>query len=219
MIRGVPILVALLLAAPIRAQDPYGPIKTFALENGLTVVLAPSGAAKTFEVELRFLVGWTAETRSNQGVAQLAERVYVRDLEQHGEQTFQQRVREAGGEASGSTNPTHTSFYASVPSIRGIWVLNEMSNLLPHRKLTKEAVDRARRELLNEVGEARPFFQSFLDGLVFGMVKTPDFFETEFRVPNPRRADTNRMRKDLLGLTLEQCRPFTTPTTGPATPC
>jgi predicted Zn-dependent peptidase len=191
-----------------RAEDPYSPIKRYVLSNGLTVLLAPTGNARTVELELKFQVGWGSETRANQGVARLTERAFLRDETREGEQTFQHRVREAGGEASSATTTSSTSFYASVPSNRGIWVLNEYATLLTNRSLTAQATDRARAELLLELGEPRPFLQSFLENLLPTSSRGPDFFQTEFRVKNPNRYDPESLRNDLQTVSLDKVRHF-----------
>ncbi len=201
-------LVLMLGASFAFADDPYAPIKRYVLDNGLTVMLAPSGNAKTVEVELKIQAGWGAETRGNQGAARLVERAFLRDETRGGEQTFQHRVREAGGEASGSTGATSTSFYASVPSNRGIWVLNEYSMLLAERTLSAESVNKARAELLLELGEPHSLVQTFLEGLLPTTSRGPDFFQTEFRIKTSMKSDPDSLRRDLRGLTVEQANVY-----------
>lgn len=207
-IYALAIALSLLFVLPAHAEDPYAPIRRYGLDNGLQILLAPTGSAKTVEVELRVQAGWGAETRANQGVARLTERAFLRDEGRRGEQSFQHRIREAGGEASGQTGATATSIFASVPSNRGIWVLNEYSTLLANRQLSNECIDRARAELLLELGEPRPLFQAFFEGLLPTPGRGPDFFETEFRVKNPSQPDAEQLRRDVKALKPDQVRAF-----------
>ncbi len=207
-IRKITYLVLGLAALCAHAEDPYAPIKRYVLANGLTILLAPSGNAKTIEVELKMQVGWGAETRTNLGATRLAERAFLRDETRQGEQTFQHRVREAGGEARGATTATSTSFFTTVPSNRGIWVLNEYASLLTERTLSSESVERARAELLLELGEPHPFLQTFLEGLWPSQARGPDFFQTEFHLKNAAHSDADTLRQDLKTVSLDQVQVY-----------
>ncbi len=202
-------LLILCLGAPLRAgEDPYEGITIHELKNGLTVVLAPSGDARTIEVEARVHTGWTAETRRNAGAAHLLEHALFRDDRLGKDQSYAQHIKEkAAGYANGSTSWKSTSFTASVPSLKGAWVLNEFARMLFNRSFTQDQVDKSAAEVLLELGEEKNFFQSLLGFLIPFEWETPDFFESEFGFDH-KSAPDEKVRKNTKRLTALDVQEF-----------
>lgn len=203
-------LTAAAIAMTVQAghEDPYSNISHQKLENGLVIVLAPSSSARTVEVELQVQTGWNEEDSSNRGVAHLMEHLAFRDSSLPYHQNYIQRIREAGGEVNTATTATYTSFFASVPSIRGIWVLNEFASLSLGRKFTEQDIEKAKSDALLELGESEDPLPAILRLVIPRLSKSPDFFSTEFGVVNPIKTEIEKIRRSTKNLTLEQIQAF-----------
>lgn len=188
--------------------DPYAGIAVHTLANGMTVVLAPAANARNIEVELRVNSGWNAEEPGSLGVAHLVEHALFRDERLGADQSYLQLIKEkAGGNANGVTSAKSTSFFASVPSLKGIWVLNEFSRMILNRTLTAQQLDKSRSEVLLEMGEPHNILQSFFSRLSPVNWEQPDFFETEFGVTSKNEAE-EEVRRGTAQVTVAQAQEF-----------
>lgn len=194
------VLFSALLTVTARGADtdPYAGITIQKLRNGMTVVLAPSPYARTIEMELRVLSGWSAEDPDTPGIAHLVEHAVFRDERLAADDSYLQLIKEkAGGNANGVTSWNSTSFTASLPSLKGIWALNEFSRMLMNRKFTDTQIEKCRREVLLEVGEPDNLLQQFLAQFHRLLPARPDFFETEFGIRGKTMAEDQVRRRTL----------------------
>ncbi len=166
--------------------DPYATIETIALKNGLKVFLAPSDEATLTEVRLEVDVGWDAEAKQDWGVSHLLEHVLFRDKQLKDEMSYLQLIREAGGEANGTTEARLTSYYGSIPAKKGDWLLKNFSKMIIAPSITDEYVEKEKGTVELERGKPGPITQLLgfnpRDYFYPSYLHTPDFWETEFHV-------------------------------------
>ena len=111
---------------PAAGQEPARiNFETYALPNGLTVILAPDRSAQVVAVNVWYKVGSRDEVRGRTGFAHLFEHMmfqgsaYVKKAEHF------QLIERAGGNSNGSTNEDRTNYYEELPSNRlnlGLWM-------------------------------------------------------------------------------------------------
>ncbi len=169
----------------VAAAVPHSAIERHTLNNGLTVVLVSVPFARQIELQIRVGSGWREEDAANRGVAHLLEHTIQRDLKAGASHTYPDRFREeVAGDFQGVTTWKSTSFFVTVPSLKGIWALNEFHRMLFRREFKTEDIDRARTEVWKEIGEPTDPLLHFLQGLSPPQWVLPDFFSTEFAIQN-----------------------------------
>src|SRR4051794_31031756 len=120
------ILVALGSAAALAAQEP-GKIKfdTYALPNGLQVILAEDHSAQIAEVNVWYHTGSRNEVRGRTGFAHLFEHLMFQGSANVGKAQWSALVAKAGGINNGSTTEDRTNYFQTVPSNRinlALWI-------------------------------------------------------------------------------------------------
>ncbi len=166
-----------------RADDPYQGIQKTTLANGMTVVLVSVPSARQIEIELKVGSGWRDEASHHRGVAHLLEHAIQRDRRLGSAQTYANLFREeVAGTPVGVTSWKSTSFSVIVPSLKGVWALNEFHRMMFSREFNPEDTDRARQEVWREIGEPRDPIITFVESLYPPKWILPDFFATEFAV-------------------------------------
>jgi zinc protease len=108
------------------AQDP-GKVtfETYALPNGLTVILAPDRTTQVVAVNVWYNVGSRNEVRGRSGFAHLFEHMMFQGSANVGKGEHFQLIERAGGELNGSTAEDRTNYYQVLPSNRlnlGLWL-------------------------------------------------------------------------------------------------
>lgn len=167
-------------------QDPYATIETIELKNGLKIFFAPSQESTLTEIRVEVDVGWDAEAPKDWGVSHLLEHVLFRDKQLKDEMSYLQLIREAGGEANGSTESRLTSFYGSIPAKKGEWLLQTFSKMILAPSITDEYVEKEKGTVELERGKPSPITQLLgfnpRDYLFPSYLHNPDFWETEFDI-------------------------------------
>src|SRR5262245_8108 len=120
------VLLATLIAGPLGAQTA-GRIEytTYALPNGLRVVLAPNRTTPLVTVNVWYHVGSANERARRSGFAHLFEHMMFQGSAHVKKAEHFQLVERAGGEMNGSTNNDRTNYYQTLPSNRlnlGLWL-------------------------------------------------------------------------------------------------
>ncbi len=169
-----------------KSPDPYAAIETIELKNGLTLYLAPSDETNVTSVRVEVAVGWEAENKTNWGVSHLLEHVLFRDKELKDEMSYLQLIKESGGSANGTTQARTTSYFASIPSKKGTWLLEQISKMILNPEIADKYVDKEKATVELERGRPSPIVLALgfnpMDYLKPRYLKAPDFWESEFHV-------------------------------------
>jgi len=149
------------------AQTLKVPVQTFALPNGLRVVVHEDHSAPLVAVNLWYHVGSGREVKGRSGFAHLFEHMLFQGSEHVGDDQHFAIVQDAGGTANGSTNPDRTNYFELVPSNfleTALWLeADRMGFLLG--ALTQAKLDNQRDVVKNERRqnyENRPYGMSFI---------------------------------------------------------
>jgi zinc protease len=207
-----------LLTGPVLAQssalpvlqDPYLAVEHQVLANGMNVYLAPSSEAKLVEVRLEVAVGTEAENKADIGVSHLLEHVLFRDKQLKEEMSYLQLIKEAGGEANGETQRRKTSFYASIPSSKGEWLVENFAKMILEPEISADYVKKEKGTVELERGRPSPIAEilhfDLLQYLNPKYLAKPNFFETEFKVKAVEEPTLTEEQLSTPQLTLEQVR-------------
>ncbi len=169
-----------------KSPDPYAAIERIQLKNGMTLFLAPSDETNVTSIRVEVAVGWEAETAANRGVSHLLEHVLFRDKELKDEMSYLQLIKESGGSANGTTQSRMTSYFASIPSKKGTWLLEQISKMLLNPEIADKYVDKEKATVELERGRPSPITLALgfnpMDYLRPKYLSAPDFWESEFHV-------------------------------------
>jgi zinc protease len=128
------------------------PIETFALPNGLQVILSEDHTAPLVAVNLWYHVGSANERTGRTGFAHLFEHMLFQGSANVGANEHFELVQRAGGTLNGSTWLDRTNYFETVPSNQlelALWLeANRMGWLLP--AMTQQKLDTQRDVVQNE---------------------------------------------------------------------
>ncbi len=128
------------------------PVETYALPNGLRVVLSQDHATPVVAVNLWYHVGSANERAGRTGFAHLFEHMLFQGSAQVGANEHFELVQRAGGTLNGSTWLDRTNYYETMPSHQlelALWLeADRMARLLP--AMTQEKLDTQRDVVKNE---------------------------------------------------------------------
>jgi predicted Zn-dependent peptidase len=157
------------LRATLGAQEPARiALETYALPNGLKVILAPDRSSQVVAVDVWYAVGSRNETRGRTGFAHLFEHMMFQGSSNVRKAEHSTLVEQAGGESNASTAEDRTNYYQTLPSNRlnlGLWLeADRMRSLaVADSNLTnqREAVKEERRLRVDNV----PYFATIYEGI------------------------------------------------------
>ncbi|HSE27325.1 MAG TPA: pitrilysin family protein [Gemmatimonadales bacterium] len=92
------------------------PVESFALANGLRVVLSPDTGAPTVVVAVYYRVGFRSEPRGRSGFAHLFEHLMFQGSANLGKMEFIRLVQANGGILNGSTRCDFTNYFEVLPA-------------------------------------------------------------------------------------------------------
>ncbi|MEZ4470796.1 MAG: pitrilysin family protein [bacterium] len=146
------LLLLLALAASAHAGEaPSVPVKTYTLDNGLTVLLSHDDRLPVVAVEVRYLVGSAHEVKGRSGFAHLFEHLMFQGSKSFDDEYFKP-FEPIGAAVNGTTNTDRTNYYERVPANYlelALWMESDrMSGLLD--ALTQEKLDNQRDVVKNE---------------------------------------------------------------------
>jgi predicted Zn-dependent peptidase len=209
IVLSLPIWLPRFAMAEEAFKDPFLAIEYLEMDNGLKVFLAPSADVSLTSIRLEIDVGYQVEDKSNWGVSHLLEHVLFRDKDLKDEMTYLQLIREAGGEANGSTESRQTSYYASIPNSKSEWLLDSFAQMLLKPSFLEEYVAKEKGTVELERGRPGPVSEVLgfnpMDFLKPNYLNAPDFWQSEFNVK--RNRDGFTLTEEQLStrrLTLEQ---------------
>lgn len=203
--------LAISLAAD-KSPDPYVAIERIDLKNGITLYLAPSDETNVTSVRVEVAVGWEAETPANWGVSHLLEHVLFRDKELKDEMSYLQLIKENGGSANGQTQARMTSYYASIPSKKGTWLIEQISKMILNPEIADKYVDKEKATVELERGRPSPITLTLgfnpMDYLRPKYLKAPDFWRSEFHVSFSEPYTLTQEQLSTRRLTAQQVRDY-----------
>jgi zinc protease len=146
--------LGLIAAAPfaVEAQMLNVPVETFALKNGLRVVVHEDHSAPLVAVNLWYHVGSGREVKGRSGFAHLFEHMLFQGSQHVGDDQHFAIVQEAGGSANGSTNADRTNYFEMVPSNyleTALWLESDRMGFLL-QSLNQAKLDNQRNVVKNE---------------------------------------------------------------------
>lgn len=169
MRRSFLLLPALLLGAPLAAQEP-APVRveSFTLTNGLRVHVVEDRSAQVVAVNLWYDVGSRNERPGRTGFAHLFEHMMFQGSANVGKMEHGQLVERAGGAYNGSTQPDRTNYYQVLPSNRlnlAMWLEADRMRSLA---ITEENLENQRQAVKEERRlrvDNQPYFGALVDSL------------------------------------------------------
>jgi zinc protease len=192
------------------AKDPFLLVEHIKLENGLNVYLAPSKDAKLLDLRLEVDVGTDAEHGRDIGVSHLLEHVLFRDKQLQDEMSYLQLIKEAGGQANGTTENRKTSFFASIPRAKGNWLVETFAKMLLEPKIGDDYVKKEKSTVELERGRPGPLDEVLQFDIMKiarpKYLKQPSFWESEFDVSFEDTYTLTEERLSTPRLTTEQVR-------------
>lgn len=196
--------------APEIQTDPFSQIEHIRFDNGFQVFLAPSPKAVNTAVRLEVEVGWEAEREEEWGVSHLLEHVLFRNKNLKEEMTYLQLIREAGGEANGTTSSRATSYYGTIPYKKGQWLLQTFTKMILDPGITIENVEKEKGTVELEIGRPSPLAQALgfnpMDYLTPPYLDGRDFWESEFGIKPSREYTRTEEQLSNRRLTVKQVR-------------
>ena len=113
-------------AVHAQAQTAYTvPFESFALANGLKVVVSPDTSAPVVLIDVMYKIGFRIEPRGRTGFAHLFEHMMFQGSAQAKKGEHIQLISRAGGLLNGSTRHDFTNYYEVLPSNAlelGLWL-------------------------------------------------------------------------------------------------
>ncbi len=180
------VFLSIISSTASATTDLFKDVKHITLENGLNVYLAPSEESTTTNIHLEVGLGWRIENKENLGVAHLLEHVLFRDKSLKDEMTYLQVIRESGGQANGSTNMDYTSYFASISSGKGLWLLETFGKMILQPSFEDEYIEKEKSTVELELGRPSPMTEflgfNLWDKIYPKTLKEPSFWMSEFGV-------------------------------------
>jgi zinc protease len=144
---------ALLVAAPAEAAATSAPVDCtrFALDNGLSVVLAPRPGSEVVAVQAWVAAGAADEPDDKAGVAHLLEHMVFKGTARRGVGEITAAVESVGGDVNAWTSLDQTVFHAVLP--RPEWELGVdlLADALQGARLDPDELEREREVVLEEI--------------------------------------------------------------------
>lgn len=113
VILALPMLSMLMMSAASAA--PLLPVKTYTLDNGLTLVVSEDHSTPTFGLTTVYHVGFRLEPRGRTGFAHLFEHMMFEGTPNTPKGNFAKIVESGGGTVDGSTRYDYTNFKSNAP--------------------------------------------------------------------------------------------------------
>jgi zinc protease len=162
--------LCLWLAPPVaRAAGPSGgvrlPVKSFRLDNGLTVLVHEDHTVPVVAVQAWYFVGSKDERPGRTGFAHLFEHLMFQGSAHVADDQHLSLVAESGGSANATTSEDRTNFFETLPSSYlelALWLESDRMGFLADA-LTQDKLDTQRGVVQNErrqVYENRPYGQA-----------------------------------------------------------
>ena len=163
---------ALIMTAPVSAQDIEIPYEKFELDNGLTVIVHEDRKAPVVAASVWYKVGSKDEPAGKTGFAHLFEHLMFNGSENYDDEWFKPLQEVGATGLNGTTNLDRTNYFQTVPTPALDRILWMESDRMGHfiNAVTQEKLDEQRGVVQNEKrqGENAPYgrvFTNILEGL------------------------------------------------------
>ncbi len=146
---GLGAVVALTLALPIAAE----PVTSFALDNGLNVVVIEDHRAPVVVQMIWYRVGAADEPAGNSGIAHFLEHLMFKGTEKIAPNQFSAIVEAQGGDDNAFTSWDYTAYFQRFAADRLDLVMEMEADRMRNLRLTEEDVVTERQVILEERAE------------------------------------------------------------------
>jgi len=177
---------------------PRPPTREFALDNGLSVVLAPDPRSPTASVWVWYRVGSRNEHPGITGASHWVEHMLFEGSPRYGKGEIDRAVVSVGGELNAFTDVDFTAYYSTVPREHLGIPLDIESDRMTRALITDEEVARERTVIFSERegNENWPEFRV-----------EEELYQLAFR-EHPYRWDALGRRRDIETMSAEQLRSY-----------
>ncbi len=153
ILRTLPAMLLLLLAAPVQAVDLSIPSTTFTLKNGLEVILHQDNALPLTTVNIWYHAGPVNEAKGRTGFAHLFEHLMFQGSQHVGDDLHFKLLSGAGASSiNGTTDFDRTNYFETVPKNQlalALWLESDRMGYLL-KSLSQEKLDNQREVVKNE---------------------------------------------------------------------
>lgn len=201
------LLIAVVAPTTHVYADSFKAVKRHRLDNGVEVFLAPNTASRNIIASFHYVTGTETENESNRGITHVVEHALFRDASLGANMSYAELIRDAGGSANGETDRWETMFYAQINGSQTSWLIDTFAKMLLRRRITEDMLQKSKREVLLEIGEAKTPLQNAFEALLPYHFPKPDFWTTELNLK--ARVDTlEAERLNTEYLTTEQANTY-----------
>jgi len=146
----IAVVTIFLLTYSVSADAKFFNSQSFALENGLNVIVIPNHRAPVVTHVIWYKVGGADEPKGKSGITHFLEHLMFKGTEAFPGGIFSANVRKFGGNDNAFTSHDYTAYYQNVPK-RYLGKMMEMeADRMENLSLTAEDVDRERQVVLEE---------------------------------------------------------------------
>ena len=120
------------------------------LDNGLRVVVAPSGRAPIIQHTLWYHVGGMDEANGQSGIAHLLEHLMFKGTSKYPKDYFSKVVAAYGGEENAFTSRDYTGYYQTIPKQHLFEIMQMEADRMRHLQLSDQDVEIERKIVIEE---------------------------------------------------------------------
>lgn len=124
--------------------------KSFALENGLNVIVIPNHRAPVVTHMIWYKIGGADEPRGKSGITHFLEHLMFKGTEKFPGGTFSSNIRKFGGNDNAFTSHDYTAYYQNIPKAYLEKVMEMESDRMNNLTLSKEDIEHEREVVLEE---------------------------------------------------------------------
>ena len=144
-----------------------GPMKRAVLDNGLTVLVAPSDAAPVVAVQVWVSVGSADEMPGQEGLAHLCEHMLFKGTQRRGVGEMAREIESVGGDVNAWTSFDQTVYHVVLASRFFDLGLDVLSDAVLGASFDAEELEREKAVVLEEIKRTRDMPGSWLGDLLF----------------------------------------------------
>jgi predicted Zn-dependent peptidase len=161
-------LLAGLLPAPVRAEEPFFDPARFRLNNGLEVWVQSRPETPAVALRLMARVGSRYETTENNGISHFLEHMLFTGTEQWDEAEVAAVIDRLGGYSNGWTSYDATCYWTDVRRDYLPQAMEWLAQLVVHPTLAADQMDEERQVILQEMGGELGLVYHLMEQLGFG---------------------------------------------------
>jgi len=147
--------------------ESIGPMMRAVLDNGLTVLVAPSSAAPVVAVQIWVSAGSADEKPGEEGLAHLCEHMLFKGTERRGVGEMAKEIESLGGDVNAWTSFDQTVYHVVLASRFFSLGLDVLSDAVMEARFDAVELEREKMVVLEEIKRTRDMPGSWLGDLLF----------------------------------------------------